>query len=627
MLGILIIQVVEDLVVCLQAQVERCPVLLVRGQPSYLRHCQHTRQEAVFHLVNVVAGLRPHVALHAESKFLLAAQGAQGIEAIYLVHGVHAPATVIWFVHEEVALLSLHEVDIQVLVGHDDGLQATVGRLGAETHAVPCHDDRLGLVVVVPVGQKFVPHDNVLAVPFLEENAQLLHEPRLQLVNAVKSQFLHTVQTHLVGFPLLRGALVATDMDVVVGEDGCHMAEDTLEEVDDTVIAHVENIMGDATVYAHLILLAGVATELGIRSHGSHHVAGEVHFGDYLYVACLGVGNNLAQVLEGVEHATAVLGVIKEFLSVAIVGKRTLAYGTHFGEFGILGDVYAPTLVVGQMPVEAVHLVKGHDVQHLLHLFLVEEVAGNVEHVATMSQVRTVLYVQTGNGPCPGTALLIPGKKIAWHELLQRLQGIEPTAELRSLDGDALRCDAHGVGLLGKRLVGTKPYLTQRGSIACLLDFKAYASGYSQLSGKCLCMLLHPSTRVGNGRKRSEWKFAILYIQLVRIWDESRSAHLLQIFRKTLGIHKFHGVVLVTLVPKTYATVFRRTAPQIHGYGSVCLGLDFVRARISGCRGSVNDKLIHTRSRRIGPNHLVLFSRGYPEDIAKFVGKHITIGL
>ena len=177
MLGILIIQVVEDLVVCLQAQVERCPVLLVRGQPSYLRHGQHAGQEAVFQLVNVVTSLCPHITLYTKGEIFLAAQGAQGIEAIYLVHGVHAPATVIWFVHEEVALLSLHEVDIQVLVGHDDGLQATVGSLGAEAHAVPCHDDGFGLVVVVPVVQEFVPHDDVLAILFLKEDTQFLHKP------------------------------------------------------------------------------------------------------------------------------------------------------------------------------------------------------------------------------------------------------------------------------------------------------------------------------------------------------------------------------------------------------------------------------------------------------------------
>ena len=81
----------------------------------------------------------------------------------------------IWLVHEEVSLFALHEVDIEVLVGHDDGLHATVGCLGAVSHSVPCHDDGLGLVVVVPVVQKLVPHNDVLAIFLLEEDTQFLH--------------------------------------------------------------------------------------------------------------------------------------------------------------------------------------------------------------------------------------------------------------------------------------------------------------------------------------------------------------------------------------------------------------------------------------------------------------------
>ena len=156
----------------------------------------------------------------------------------------------------------------------------------------------------------------------------------------------------------------------------------------------------------------------------------EVHLGDDLYVAGLGVGNNLAKVVEGVEHATAVLGVVKELLTVAVVGKRTLTDGTHLGELGVLGDVYAPALVVGQVPVETVHLVQSHEVQHLLHLVLVEEVACNVEHVATVSQMGTVLDVQAGQAPGLCAALLFAGKVFAGKKLLQCLQGIEPAAEL-----------------------------------------------------------------------------------------------------------------------------------------------------------------------------------------------------
>ena len=290
-------------------------------------------------------------------------------------------------------------------------------------------------------------------------------------------------------------------------------------------------------------------------------MAGEVHLGDDFYVASLGISDNLAQVLESVEHATAVLGVVKEFLSVAIVGKRTLAYGTHFGEFGVLGDVYAPTLVVGQMPVETVHLVKGHDVQHLLHLVLVEEVAGNVEHVATMSQVWSVLYFQTGQGPCLGTALFFSGKEIAGHKLLQCLQAIEPTAELRGLDGDSLLADTHGVGLLGKRLVGAKPYLAFRWSVACFLHLHANTGGKVQLLGKSLYVFFHLCAFIGNGGKRGKGEFSVLCLEFRGVGDEGCSAQLLLFFDEGRSVHELHGIVLVALVPKAHASVFLGSAP------------------------------------------------------------------
>ena len=81
------------------------------------------------------------------------------------------------FVHETLVLLGLHEVDVEILIGYDDGLQAAVGCLGAIAHTVPCHDDGLGLVVVVPVVQEFVPYHDVFAVLLLEEDTEFLDEP------------------------------------------------------------------------------------------------------------------------------------------------------------------------------------------------------------------------------------------------------------------------------------------------------------------------------------------------------------------------------------------------------------------------------------------------------------------
>ena len=83
-------------------------------------------------------------------------------------------------------------------------------------------------------------------------------------MHTVETKFLDTVKTHLVGLPLLGGALVAADVNIVVREDCSYMAKNTLEEINDAVVANVENIMRDTAIDAHLVLLGGIATELRI---------------------------------------------------------------------------------------------------------------------------------------------------------------------------------------------------------------------------------------------------------------------------------------------------------------------------------------------------------------------------
>ena len=60
------------------------------------------------------------------------------------------------------------------------------------------------------------------------------------------------------------------------------------------------------------MLLGGVAAQFGVCCHGSYHVARQVNFGNNLDVEALGVGHDLAQVVERIVHAAAIFGVVKE---------------------------------------------------------------------------------------------------------------------------------------------------------------------------------------------------------------------------------------------------------------------------------------------------------------------------
>ena len=74
---------------------------------------------------------------------------------------------------------------------------------------------------------------------FLEVNTEFFYQPRLQLVNASKAELIDTCQALCVSCPLLCGTFVATDVDIVVGEDVCNIIQYTLEEVNHLVVANV----------------------------------------------------------------------------------------------------------------------------------------------------------------------------------------------------------------------------------------------------------------------------------------------------------------------------------------------------------------------------------------------------
>ena len=83
------------------------------------------------------------------------------------------------------------------------------------------------------------------------------------------------------------------------------------------------------------------------------------------------------------------------------------------------------------MPVETVHLVECHNVEHLLHLVLVEEVTGNVHHETTVLILRIVLDAYQGEAPQSAAACAAQfyRKEFAREQLNQGLQGIELTTE------------------------------------------------------------------------------------------------------------------------------------------------------------------------------------------------------
>ena len=135
--------------------------------------------------------------------------------------------------------------------------------------------------------------------------------------------------------------------------------------------------------------------------HGSHEVSGHVHLGKHIDMTLSGITHHLAHLLLGIVEGAilaARLGTFASPIHLSVLLDTSdgsviaaLALGTDGGELRILLDFGTPALVVGQVPVEDVHLVDGHQVDHLLYLLDGEEMAAHVEHKAAVCKAWLVL--------------------------------------------------------------------------------------------------------------------------------------------------------------------------------------------------------------------------------------------
>ena len=114
--------------------------------------------------------------------------------------------------------------------------------------------------------------------------------------------------------------------------------------------------------------------------------------------------------------------------------------GAHLGKEGILLDLYAPALVVCEVPVHYVHLVLAEEVYLLLDVFYGDEVAARVYVEAAPGEPRVVLYLQAGHGA------------VCLDKLLERLLCVEDAGLVGRKHPDAL--GRYGKGVAFGRYAG-----------------------------------------------------------------------------------------------------------------------------------------------------------------------------
>ena len=220
-------------------------------------------------------------------------------------------------------------------------------------------------------------------------------------------------------------------------------------------------------------------TELRISRHCCGEVAGHFNFGNDRDVEFLGVGHDIANLVLRIEiRAVLLVGPILAVFQIGIIGIG--ARSSHGRQFRIFLHFDAPALVVGQVPVEEIHLVISHDAQHLLDFLDREEVAAHVEHETAIGEARRVVDGNAGNR-VGRAGIEFLDEHVARQHFLDTLQTVEKAFHGAGLQRDSVFGDHEDVTFFVER---RSVHLQLDGGIFSVADRHATACGSAECGGE-----------------------------------------------------------------------------------------------------------------------------------------------
>ena len=171
------------------------------------------------------------------------------------------------------------------------------------------------------------------------------------------------------------GALVSPDVYVLAREERQNFVQHAFKKDEHRVVAGAIDVVKHAPSGGYRLLDAGAA-QLRIGREGRPGMAGELNFGNHRDVARRRVGHDFAYLVLGVESAVA--RTVEALIAIR-ADLRGIAPGSDVGKARVALDFDAPALVLGEVPVKAIHFVFGHQVEVALHEFHIKKVAADVQ--------------------------------------------------------------------------------------------------------------------------------------------------------------------------------------------------------------------------------------------------------
>ena len=279
----------------------------------------------------------------------------------------------------------------------------------------------------------------------------LLDEACLEFTVALQTQFLEACLAVGVVLPLVGGALVPSYMYIRIGEDVEEFRQDVLGKFHRLGIGHVHHVRAHAPVMPYLGSRLGVTAELWVSCQGRYEMPRHIYLGQYVDMTLSSVAYHLAHLFLRIEIGTIGLTCLTSLSGpVGLPVLHHLADGgvvvvgtgsPDGGQQRIAFDFSAPALVIGQVPVEDVHLVACHEVYEFLDFIHAEEMSAHIEHEAPVAKAWFVLNGHAGD------------VLARFLQLCQAHAGVEDTLLGTSLHADSLGRNLQDVSFRSHLLV------------------------------------------------------------------------------------------------------------------------------------------------------------------------------
>ena len=390
--GVVVAEVLVEPNHRLQAGEELLVVLLLGVHPLHLTQRSSTGQHHMLHVVGSFDILPPHVGLHAKDilPILLGhiAHGVVGVDILQRIIATNGKGLT-------GNLTCLVVVEVEGVVGGHNRAHTPLGSLDTACLATPRHHNHI-LAQVLAI-EHLIPADDGLA-PLAQKIGHLPHKPALQGLlgrlglGVAQAQSVNAGLAFGALVPPHLGALIATDVNILIGEEGHNLLQHILGELHRLVVTHTQQVLRHTPDGPHLIG-ATRTSQLGVGSQCSHHMAGHINLRDDVDVSLGSVGHHLPNLLLRVETPLSI-GHTVPHARIA-TNNRLTAGGCHRGQQGVLLNLNTPTLVIGQVPMKSVHIVQGEHINVFLHKLHPIEVARHIEVQTSVAKQGFIAHLHS----------------------------------------------------------------------------------------------------------------------------------------------------------------------------------------------------------------------------------------